>query len=140
MRSISCACADLFATLSLLCLLSGCASVTPRPMAFDGATAGIATLSADAQANLTGTAANVSLYKPGACVTRSAQAPSRNLCHKGTGAACGGRHRSPCPTRLAVRYSFSETISSNAVSAQLSPPAQRFLANFQNLFGVTKSF
>jgi hypothetical protein len=39
-----------------------------------------------------------------------------------------------------VRYSFSETITKNAVSAQLSPPAQRNLANFQNLFGVTKSF
>lgn len=38
------------------------------------------------------------------------------------------------------RYSFSETISRNPVSAQLSPPAQRNLANFQNLFGATKSF
>jgi hypothetical protein len=38
------------------------------------------------------------------------------------------------------RYSFSETISRNPVSAQLSPPAQRNLANFQNLFGAIKSF
>jgi hypothetical protein len=38
------------------------------------------------------------------------------------------------------RYSFSETISRNPVSAQLSPPAERGLANFQNLFGAIKSF
>jgi hypothetical protein len=38
------------------------------------------------------------------------------------------------------RYSFSETISGNGVSAQLSPPARGSLANFQNLFGVTTSF
>jgi len=38
------------------------------------------------------------------------------------------------------RYSFSETISGNPVSAQLSPPAQRNLANFQNLFGAIRSF
>jgi hypothetical protein len=38
------------------------------------------------------------------------------------------------------RYSFSETISRNPVSAQLSPPAQRNLANFQNLFGAIRTF
>lgn len=38
------------------------------------------------------------------------------------------------------RYSFSETIGRNPVSAQLSPPAQRNLANFQNLFGAIKTF
>ena len=38
------------------------------------------------------------------------------------------------------RYSFSETISRNPVSEQLSPPAERNLANFQNLFGVIASF
>ena len=38
------------------------------------------------------------------------------------------------------RYSFSETLTGNPVSAQLSPPAQRNLANFQNLFGAIKSF
>jgi hypothetical protein len=38
------------------------------------------------------------------------------------------------------RYSFSETINRNPVSAQLSPPAQRNLANFQNLFGAIRSF
>lgn len=38
------------------------------------------------------------------------------------------------------RYSFSETINRNPVSAQLSPPAQRNLANFQNLFGAIMSF
>jgi hypothetical protein len=38
------------------------------------------------------------------------------------------------------RYSFSETISRNPVSVQLSPPAQRNLANFQNLFGAVRSF
>ena len=38
------------------------------------------------------------------------------------------------------RYSFSETLTGNPVSAQLSPPAQRNLANFQNLFGAVKSF
>lgn len=40
----------------------------------------------------------------------------------------------------AVRYSFSETIQSNPISEQLSPPGQRNLANFQNLFGIFKRF
>ncbi len=41
---------------------------------------------------------------------------------------------------LALRYSFSETIRHNDISAQLSPPGQRSLANFQNLFGVAFRF
>jgi hypothetical protein len=36
------------------------------------------------------------------------------------------------------RYSFSESIRQNAISAQLTPPGRRNLANFQNLFGVVK--
>ena len=39
-----------------------------------------------------------------------------------------------------ARYSFSESLSSNPISVQLSPPGQRSLANFQNLFGVVRSF
>jgi len=39
----------------------------------------------------------------------------------------------------AIRYTFSEAIRSNPISAQLSPSGQRGLANFQNLFGVVKS-
>jgi len=39
-----------------------------------------------------------------------------------------------------ARYSFSESLSGNPISAQLSPPGQRSLANFQNLFGVVRSF
>jgi hypothetical protein len=38
------------------------------------------------------------------------------------------------------RYSFSETIGRNPVSPRLSPPGQRNLANFQNLFGVVRTF
>lgn len=38
------------------------------------------------------------------------------------------------------RYSFSETIQKNPISAQLSPPGQRNLANFQNLFGFVRYF
>lgn len=38
------------------------------------------------------------------------------------------------------RYSFSETISSNPISAELSPPGQRGLKNFQNLFGFVRRF
>ena len=37
--------------------------------------------------------------------------------------------------RLDFRYSFSDTIDSNEISKQLSPPGQRGLENFQNLFG-----
>jgi hypothetical protein len=37
--------------------------------------------------------------------------------------------------RLDFRYSFSETIGSNKISRQLSPPGSRGLENFQNLFG-----
>jgi hypothetical protein len=44
------------------------------------------------------------------------------------------------PAGWAVRYSFSETIQRNPISEQLSPPGQRNLANFQNLFGVFKTF
>jgi hypothetical protein len=40
----------------------------------------------------------------------------------------------------AFRYSFGETIRSNAISQQLDPPAPHNLANFQNLFGVTWQF
>jgi Outer membrane protein beta-barrel domain len=40
----------------------------------------------------------------------------------------------------AFRYCFSESIRSNPVSTQLSPPGPRNLANFQNLFGVVKAF
>jgi len=38
-----------------------------------------------------------------------------------------------------VRYSFSESLSGNPIGAQLSPPGQRNLANFQNLFGVVRA-
>jgi len=38
------------------------------------------------------------------------------------------------------RYTFGENISHNPVSAQLSPPGQRFLKNFQNLFGMFRTF
>jgi hypothetical protein len=40
----------------------------------------------------------------------------------------------------AFRFTFSETIRSNTISAQLDPPGQRNLANFQNLFGFVKYF
>ncbi len=39
-----------------------------------------------------------------------------------------------------ARYSFSESLSGNPISAQLSPQGQRNLANFQNLFGVVRAF
>ena len=42
--------------------------------------------------------------------------------------------------RVALRYSFAETIRHNDVSAQLAPPASRNLANFQNLFGLIVRF
>jgi len=42
--------------------------------------------------------------------------------------------------RLALRYSFGETIRHNDVSAQLAPPGKRNLANFQNLFGLLVRF
>jgi len=42
--------------------------------------------------------------------------------------------------RVALRYSFGETIRHNDVSAQLAPPASRNLANFQNLFGLVVRF
>lgn len=219
-----------FGTLALLWLFTGCASVTAQPTAFVGAAAGIATISADAQANVTATSAAVSLYKPenGPAVNLFAGAHlndyfsvqanyvwNRNTLTltsssvDGTASFFEGRREStqhaivgdvllyfrtrdswarpylstgvglmrlqsgeptllvlrgqpPRPPaafgatepalRVAVgidlhvrrgwriRYSFSETISKNAVSAQLSPPAQRNLANFQNLFGVTKSY
>jgi len=41
---------------------------------------------------------------------------------------------------LAFPYSFSETVRHNDISDQLSPPGQRSLANFQNLFGVVFRF
>ena len=39
-----------------------------------------------------------------------------------------------------ARYSFSESVSGNPIGAQLSPPGQRGLANFQNLFGLVRAF
>ena len=41
---------------------------------------------------------------------------------------------------FAFRYIFSETIQRNTISRQLTPPAERRLANFQNLFGLVKQF
>ena len=38
------------------------------------------------------------------------------------------------------RYSFSESISGNPISARLTPPGERNLANFQNLFGFIRRF
>lgn len=38
--------------------------------------------------------------------------------------------------RVSLRYSFSETIQQNPISEILQPPAERRLANFQNLWGV----
>lgn len=43
-------------------------------------------------------------------------------------------------SKLDFRYSFSETIGSNAISKQLSPTGPRGLANFQNLFGFVVRF
>ncbi len=40
----------------------------------------------------------------------------------------------------AFRYSFAETTGSNPISKQLSPPGDRMLASFRNLFGFVKSF
>jgi hypothetical protein len=42
--------------------------------------------------------------------------------------------------RADFRYSFSETISGNPISPSLTPPGQRGLANFQNLFGLVGRF
>ncbi len=42
--------------------------------------------------------------------------------------------------RLALRYSFGETVRHNDISAQLSPPGERILANFQNLVGFVVRF
>jgi outer membrane protein W len=39
-----------------------------------------------------------------------------------------------------LRYSFSETLSGNPISPQLTPAGQRGLANFQNLFGIVARF
>jgi hypothetical protein len=40
----------------------------------------------------------------------------------------------------AFRFIFSETIRNNAISGRLTPPGQRNLAHFQNLFGFVKYF
>lgn len=38
------------------------------------------------------------------------------------------------------RYAFSETLTKNPISDQLSPPGHASLKNFQNLFGFVKQF
>ena len=40
----------------------------------------------------------------------------------------------------AFRYTFSEMLTSNPISDQLTPPGLRKLKNFQSLFGVVKHF
>ena len=42
--------------------------------------------------------------------------------------------------RLMFRYSFSETIGPNPISSHLTPPGERRLANFENLFGLVARF
>lgn len=41
---------------------------------------------------------------------------------------------------LSFRYSFSDIISANPISDQLSPPGLRGMENFQNLFGLVERF
>jgi hypothetical protein len=38
------------------------------------------------------------------------------------------------------RYSFSETISDNSISAEMGPRPSGLLKNFQNLFGIIRTF
>jgi hypothetical protein len=40
----------------------------------------------------------------------------------------------------AFRYSFLEAMQANPISRRLSPPGDRRLANFQNLFGIVRLF
>ena len=40
----------------------------------------------------------------------------------------------------ALRYSFSEFIGPNPISQQINPPGEHVLMNFQNLFGLVRSF
>lgn len=42
--------------------------------------------------------------------------------------------------QITFRYSFSEMISGNPISPSLTPPGQRGLMNFQNLFGFLARF
>ena len=42
--------------------------------------------------------------------------------------------------RWKFRYSFSETMSRNPISKELSPPGAHSLKNFQNLFGIVRQF
>jgi hypothetical protein len=42
--------------------------------------------------------------------------------------------------RISFRYSFSETISTNPIDPALTPPPERALMNFQNLFGFVSRF
>jgi hypothetical protein len=42
--------------------------------------------------------------------------------------------------RWAFRYTFSESISHNPISAELAPAGLRHMMNFQNLFGFVKHF
>jgi len=214
----------------LLCLVCTLAEAQSRPRVFTGVAVGIATLAADARAEITSGGADVSLYKPengpalnvfvgshfhdyvtvqanyvwnrndvtltSVRATESGpsfyQAPRTSSQHALVGdlllyfrerrsairpylsagvgvvrfqtAARGGdsvRNATLPPAtsvathallRVAVgldvslggqwgaRYSFSESLSCNPISAQLSPPGQRSLANFQNLFGVVRAF
>lgn len=42
--------------------------------------------------------------------------------------------------RIIFRYSFSETIGGNPIGPHLTPPGERALMNFQNLFGLLTRF
>ncbi|MEP7364476.1 MAG: outer membrane beta-barrel protein [Acidobacteriota bacterium] len=87
---------------------------------------------------------------PGVTVLRAAVGP---LLVRGTLPVPDGPVHSTRPSvRVAVgmdvrmgrnvwfRYSFCETIQRNPLSQALRPPAQRNLANFQNLWGVSWQF
>jgi hypothetical protein len=41
---------------------------------------------------------------------------------------------------MALRRKHNESISGNPISAGLTPPGERNLANFQNLFGFVRRF
>jgi hypothetical protein len=86
----------------------------------------------------------------GVGLLRFATDEPRRTVETGLAAPAGGIAKTRIGLRVAVgidvslrrgwafRYSFSETISGNPISPRLTPPGERNLANFDNLFGIVR--
>jgi hypothetical protein len=78
--------------------------------------------------------------EPSRTVLQGLDAPERDISSTRIGVRVAVGIDLAMSRRWSFRYSFSETISGNPISERIVPPGERTLMNFQNLWGVVRSF